>query len=96
MKVTFDGTQYMLRQILALMGVGESVESSCPHCGKLLHPISVSEQSTAEQQKWCGLACSGCSSSWPLTPREKTKRELIWERFEQEEQEEMKQPRRED
>lgn len=77
MKIEFDGSQNQLKKIVALYEGGQRIEVICPECSE---PISISTQ---EQEKFPALECSSCKKMWKVEAGEKSKRERVWDKFEE-------------
>jgi uncharacterized Zn finger protein len=77
MKIEFDGSQSSLKKIVALYENGQSIEVVCPYCSGL---ISIAVK---EQEKFPVLECNSCKKVWKIETGEKSKRERVWDKFEE-------------
>jgi DNA-directed RNA polymerase subunit M/transcription elongation factor TFIIS len=87
MKIEFNGTQNVLKKIIALYENGQDMEIFCPECS---NKLNILEEQTDRLLSFHSLECRSCNKVWMLEPQIKSKRELVWKKFEKLERDKLK------
>ena len=84
MKIHFDGSQGELKRIVALSLGGQELEVICPECSGI---IKIAGQ---RQEPYPALECQSCGKSWQIEAGEQSRRERVWDKFDEWEQKRAK------